>query len=147
MSNSTDSIADLAADAAITAGLLGSGQSIALTSGAVLLAAISYWILGYAVHPVAFLSSVLVALLQGYFAQRVRFDASLFRLWATRWRGSLDPLADMMAFDARIGRRPSASDSAQASLAERGRGALRLLRYQAASGLLQLILTAVALWR
>jgi hypothetical protein len=93
-----------------------------------------------------FFSSLLLALLQGYFAQRVRFDADIFGFWANRWNGSVNPIEDLDAFDARIGRKSSGAASVEENLAQRKRGALRLLRYQAFTAALQLILTTIALW-
>jgi hypothetical protein len=146
MPGNTDSTASLAADAAVTSSLLGLGRTISLTSGLVLLMATAFWIQGHSIRSIAYFSSILVALLQGYFAQRVRFDAAIFSFWAKRWNGSVDPVMDLKAFDTRIGRQPSTADSAQTNLAQRRRGALRLLRYQIFSGLLQLLLITIALW-
>jgi hypothetical protein len=106
----------------------------------------SIWILGHAIHWAAFFSSAALALLQGYFALRVRFDEGIFNIWATRWSGSADPAEDLKAFDIRIGRQTSVATSVQTDLQQRRRGALRLLRYQAVSCFLQLMLSVVALW-
>ncbi|MEF8731396.1 MAG: hypothetical protein V5B40_05625 [Candidatus Accumulibacter meliphilus] len=37
---------------------------------------------------------------QGFFAQRVRFDAGIFHFWASRWHHPLAAAADLAAFDA-----------------------------------------------
>ncbi len=146
MPDRSESTAYLAANSAVTAGLLSIGHPIALASGAILLATICLWFLGHAVQPIAFFGSVVTALLQGYFALRVRFDVTIFSLWAVRWNDSYDPGSDLEAFDACIGRQPSGSTSVEVSLVERRRGALRLLYYQIISGMFQLVLTAIALW-
>ncbi|MEJ2394340.1 MAG: hypothetical protein P8Z77_06055 [Candidatus Thiodiazotropha sp.] len=146
MPDNDKKLARLAADAAVCTGLLGIGRTIALISGALLLVTTSIWIWGHSIHSNVFFSSAALALLQGYFAQRVRFDAVIFNIWATRWKGTADPGEDLKAFDRRIGRSTSAAVSVQADLEERTHGALQLLRYQALSGLLQLMLTVIALW-
>lgn len=147
MPNNNKSTADLAANAVVTAGLLSIGHPIALASGAVLLATICLWILGHSVQPIAFFGSVISALLQGYFALRVHFDATIFSLWAVRWKDSYDPCDDLKAFDVSIRRQSAESTSAQISLDERRQGALRLMRYQVITVLLQLVLAAIALWQ
>lgn len=146
MPDNAESTARLAADAAVTAGLLEIGRTIALLSGVLLLVTVCFWLLGRSLHSVIFFSSVALALLQGYFAQRVRFDEGIFRFWATRWKGIDDPALDLRAFDKRIGRAVSTAVSVQVDFEHRRNGALRLLRFQAWSGLFQLILGAIALW-
>jgi hypothetical protein len=146
MTHNADTTASLAADAAITSSLLGIGRTISLICGLVLLMAAGFWVLGHSIHSIAFFSSILIALLQGYFAQRVRFDAAIFSFWATRWNGSVDPIDDLKAFDTCVGRQPSTVDSVQTNLAERKCGAFRLLRYQILSGILYLLLITIALW-
>lgn len=146
MTDPRESSTRLAADAAITASLLGIGRSLSLASGLLLLLAAGLWVTGHPVRMIPFIGTLLLALLQAYFAQRVRFDADIFSFWANRWNGSGNPIDDLDAFDARVGRKSSGTDSLQANLTRRKHGALRLLRYQAFSAALQLILTAIALW-
>ncbi|MES9944686.1 MAG: hypothetical protein ABW080_07010 [Candidatus Thiodiazotropha sp.] len=145
MNDSADSTLGLAADAAFTSSLLGIGRSVSLASGLVLAISTGLWILGHPVHLIPFIGSILLALLQGYFAQRVRFDADIFRFWANRWDGSVNPIEDLNAFDARVGRISSDAESVEANLAQRKHGALRLLSYQVFSAVMQLLLMAMAL--
>lgn len=146
MDDNADMIVALATDAAVTAGLLDIGRTIALTSGALLLIATSFWILGYATQINAFYCSFIAALMQAYFAQRVRFDAAILSFWAQRWNQVGDPAGDLRAFDLRIGRRPAMAGPVQQDLAQRRQGALRLLRYQVFNGIAQLLLTVVTFW-
>jgi len=136
----------LAADAAVTAGLLDTGRMIFRVSGATLLATLVVWLMGHPVHRGALVAAVALALVQLYFAQRVRFDADIFRFWASRWHDGADPAADLAAFDARVGRRTPPNASLEANLAQRRQGARRLLRWQAICGGMQLALSALALW-
>lgn len=136
----------LAADAAVTAGLLDSGRPLAWVSGTMLLIMAVAWLMGHPVALPAFVGAVLMATVQGAFAQRVRFDAGIFRFWASRWHHPLAPAADLVAFDVRVGRQAPPAASVEADLAERRRGAIRLLMWQAACTTLQLGFTAIALW-
>lgn len=136
----------LAADAAVTAGMLDTGRVILRVSGATLLMTLVVWLMGHPVHRAALVAVVALAAAQLYFAERVRFDADIFRLWASRWHHDADPAADLAAFDARVGRQAPAAASLDADLAERRQGARRLLRRQAICGALQLALSALALW-
>lgn len=136
----------LAADAAVTAGLLDSGRSLAWASGMMLLMTAVVWLKGHPVHWPALVGTVVMASVQGVLAQRVRFDAGIFRLWASRWHHPLAPAADLAAFDVRVGRQTPPAASVEADLAERRRGAIRLLVWQAACATLQLGLTVIALW-
>jgi len=138
--------ARLSAEAAVTAGLLDGGRTVSLVCGTTLLAAVSLWLLGQPLRPTALLAAGAIALPQGYFAQRVRFDAGIFRLWASRWHRAADAAADLAAFDARVGRQARPAATLPADLAERCRGARRLLKWHAACGVLQLGLTALAVW-
>jgi len=140
-----DPVARLAADAAVTAGLLDTGRMIFRVSGATLLMTLAVWLMGHPVQPVALAAAALLAIVQLYFAQRVRFDAAVFRLWASRWHHDADPAADLAAFDARVGRQTPPAASVDADLADRRRGAKRLLQRQAVCGALQLALSALAL--
>jgi len=136
----------LAADAAVTAGLLDTGRMIFRVSGATLLMTLVVWLMGHPVHTVVLAAATLLAIVQLYFAQRVRFDADIFRLWASRWHHGANPATDLAAFDARVGRRTRPATSIDADLADRRRGARRLLRWQALCGAVQLALSALALW-
>ncbi|MBT0963879.1 hypothetical protein [Denitromonas iodatirespirans] len=142
----TDRNARLAADAAVTAGWLDSGRVVAVISGTSLLTTLVVWLLGHPVRALALAGVGATAVAQLYFALRVRFDARIFRLWASRWHDAADVAADLAAFDARVGRQARPVASLEADLAERRRGALRLLKWQAVSGALQLALTVLALW-
>lgn len=142
----TDRNAGLAADAAVTAGWLDSGRAIALICGTSLLTTLVVWLLGYPVRALALAGVGATAVAQLYFALRVRFDARIFRLWASRWHDAADVVADLAAFDARVGRQARPVASLEANLADRRRGALRLLKWQAICGAWQLVLTALALW-
>jgi len=141
-----DQSARLAADAAVTAGLLDTGRMIFRVSGATLLMTLAVWLMGHPVHRGALVTAAALAAVQLYFAQRVRFDADIFRLWASRWHDDADPAADLAAFDARVGRQTTPAASLDADLADRRQGARRLLRWQAICGALQLALSALALW-
>ncbi len=136
----------LAADAAITAGLLDSGRTLAWVSGMMLLMIAVVWLMGHPVHSPALVGVVVMASGQGVLAQRVRFDAGIFRLWASRWRHPFEPAADLAAFDVRVGRQKPPAASIEADLAERRGGAMRLLMWQAGCATLQLGLTVMALW-
>lgn len=136
----------LAADAAVTAGLLDSGRTFAWVSGMMLLMTSVVWLMGHPVRSPALVGAVVMASGQGAFAQRVRFDAGIFRLWASRWRHPLEPAADLAAFDLRVRRQKRPAASVEADLAERRSGAMRLLMWQAACATLQLGLTVIALW-
>ena len=136
----------LAADAAVTAGLLDSGRTLAWVSGMTLLMTALVWLLGHAVHSPALVGAVVMAAAQAVFAQRVRFDAGIFRFWASRWHHPLAAAADLAAFDVRVGRQRPAVASVAADLAERRRGAIRLLIWQTACAALQLGFTVIALW-
>lgn len=140
-----DRNARLAADAAVTAGWLDSGRVVALISGTSLLTTLVVWLLGYPVCALALAGVGATAVAQLYFALRVRFDARIFRLWASRWHDAADVAADLAAFDARVGRQARPVASLEADLADRRRGALRLLQWQALAGALQLALTVLAL--
>ncbi len=146
MRTDTDITPRLAADAAVTAGLLDSGRVIAVISGTSLLTTLVIWLLGYPVHAPALMGVGATALVHLYFALRVRFDARVFRLWASRWQDAADAAADLAAFDARVRRQAPPAASLQADLADRRRGAMRLLRWQGAFATLQLALTFIALW-
>ncbi len=146
MNSDDEPAARLAAEAAVTAGLLDAGRTVSLVCGTTLLAAAALGLLGQPLRPMALLAAGAIALPQGYFAQRARFDAGILRLWASRWHRTADAAADLAAFDARLGRPARPAATLAADLAERCRGARRLLKWQAACGVLQLGLTALAVW-
>ncbi|MCZ4306722.1 hypothetical protein O4G98_18475 [Zoogloeaceae bacterium G21618-S1] len=141
-----DRNARLVADAAVTAGWLDSGRVVAVISGTSLLTTLVVWLLGHPVRALALVGVAATAIVHLYFALRVRFDARIFRLWASRWQDAADVAADLAAFDARVGRQARPVASLEADLADRRCGALRLLKWQAVSGALQLALTVLALW-
>ena len=136
----------LAADAAVTAGLLRNGAVVALFSIATLLAGLMPWLLGHPASGAALMTAIAIAGVQGFFALRVRFDATLFGIWASRWQAGTDPTADLAAFDKRIGRPGICALSLWENLDRRRCGALQLLRRQILCVGLQVVLTAVALW-
>jgi hypothetical protein len=136
----------LAADAAVTAGLLHNGSVVALFSFTTLLAGLLPWLLGHPAHPTSLLAAFAIAGAQGFFALRVRFDATIFGIWASRWRAGADPTEDLAAFDKRIGRSGIRTLSLRENLDGRCQGALRLLHRQILCTVLQVFLTAVALW-
>lgn len=135
----------LAAKAAVTASLLNIGSYIAQISVALLMLGLLLWLLGHSVSHPLLLAAMAMALLQVYFALRVRFDANIFRTWANRWHGSADPKADLNAFDKQVGRSVAATDI-KTDLSNRRAGALRLLRLQLICTVMQLLMTAVAVW-
>ncbi|QEW07145.1 hypothetical protein [Nitrincola iocasae] len=135
----------LAATAAVTASLLNIGSYIAQISVALLMLGLLLWLLGHSVSHPLLLAAMVMALLQVYFALRVRFDANIFRTWANRWHGGADPKADLNAFDKQVGRRVAATDI-ETDLSNRRAGALRLLRLQIICMVMQLLMTAVAVW-
>ncbi len=137
----------LAAEAAVTAGLLDTGATLAGISGATLFVVLALGLFERPERLLAWVLAIALSLAQGVFAWRVRFDAGIFRGWSRRWLASAEPAADMAAFDRVLGR-PAQQSTAVAptgDLARRRRGALRLLFAQALSLLAQLIATAIAL--
>jgi hypothetical protein len=136
----------LAAQAVIIASKLAVGSYVAQISLALLMLGLLPWLFGYPVSDSFLFSAIALALLQGYFAVRVSFDANIFHAWAQRWYGDADPQADLRAFDRRIGRKTASSATLDVDMASRCHGALRLLRLQVVSLALQLLMTAVALW-
>ncbi len=139
-------IATHAADAAITAAILNTGRTFALASGAILLLVLTLWLLKHPLNSAMVVSTLISALVQTYFAWRVGFDASLFRIWASRWQTATDVEDDLRAFDAGVGRQRPATTSLDADLAARRSGTIRLLFLQVLAGLLQALFAALAIW-
>jgi len=78
-----------------------------------------------------------------WFALRVAFDQSVFATWACSWRHpAANPAEDMAHFDATL-KRPHAG--LQRNLDSRMSGARRLLQWQLACLLLQILALAAAL--
>lgn len=134
-----------AATAALTAATLGQGRQLDLLSLALLLATTG--LTGHGLLGV----SVTAGLVQRYYAFRCDLDARLFAHWAACWSGlwAPDPQADLLAFDHALTGvfGTSEAPTPPRPLAERVRGALRLLRHQSIALAVQLaaILGAI-LW-
>lgn len=138
--NIEPSDSSVAADAG--AALLGSGSRV-LNGWSMLFALPAVLVVGLQpvgpVAVVALTASLIAALAQAYFALRCAFDAAVFE----RLQG--DP-ARYIAFDRVLavwGMRPG--NVASRSVDERVRGAMRLLRWQARSFFLQLVLLVIGL--
>lgn len=125
-----------AATAALTAATLGQGRRLDLLSLTLLLLSLATLLL--AVTDLTERSllgfSVAAGLVQRYYAFRCDLDARLFAHWAACWSGlwAPDPQADLKAFDQALTSVFGASEAPTPPrpLAERVRGALRLLRHQ-----------------
>ncbi|MEJ2395338.1 MAG: hypothetical protein P8045_15885 [Candidatus Thiodiazotropha sp.] len=146
MTRSEQALNALAAKAAVTAGLLNIGAYIAQISIALLMLGLLLWLLGQPLSYPFLLAAMTMALVQVYFALRVRFDANIFRTWATRWHGGADPRADLIDFDRQIGRKAVPGADVEADLTSRRNGALQLMRLQIACVVMQLLMTAIAFW-
>jgi len=136
----------LAAEAAATAGLLDTGRTLSVISGAALLMLLAAVVCERSVEAVALVPALALGLAQAVFAWRVHFDAGIFRGWSRRWLDDTDPTADMAAFDLVLGRRVAAPEGLTAAqdLAGRRGGALRLMWAQAFCVLAQTMVTAFA---
>lgn len=142
-----------AATAALTAATLGQGRQLDLLSLALLLLALATLLLattGLTGHGLLGVS-VTAGLVQRYYAFRCDLDARLFAHWAACWSGlwAPDPQADLVAFDHALTGVFGASEAPTPPrpLAERVRGALRLLRHQSiALGVQLSALLGAILW-
>lgn len=125
-----------AATAALTAATLGQGRQLDLLSLALLLLALAALLLAATGLTGRSLLgfSVAAGLVERYYAFRSDLDARLFAHWAACWSGlwAPDPQADLAAFDQALagvfGARKAPTPPRP--LADRVRGALRLLRHQ-----------------
>ncbi len=130
-----------AARAARTARRLRNGAWLALVSIlAGVLAFIAVGVAGLASNTAWLVVSIAAGAAQLYLAARTQFDAAVFHRWANQWNKGADPHADMAAFDRKIGR----DTDPPRSLDARIEGATRLLRYQGAMLLVQLVASALA---
>lgn len=125
-----------AATAALTAAALGQGRQLDLLSLALLLLALATLLLAVTGLTERSLLgfSMAAGLVQRYYAFRSDLDARVFAHWAACWSGlwAPDPQADLKAFDQALTGAFGAGDapSPPRPLADRVRGALRLLRHQ-----------------
>jgi hypothetical protein len=69
----------------------------------------------------------------------------VFRKWSSRWQQGSDPVADLTAFDARMGRLETRASSVEEDLAIRRAGAQRLMILQTSFAVMQLLLLDIAL--
>ena len=133
-----------AATAALTAATLGQGRRLDLLSLALLLLALATLLLAATGLTERSLLGVSVAagLVQRYYATRCDLDARLFAHWAACWSSlwAPDPQADLVAFDQALTSVFGAEDAPipPRPLADRVRGALRLLRHQSIALAIQL---------
>jgi hypothetical protein len=142
-----DNYHDESAQAALAADSLGLGRSLDLWSMAFALLAGVVLIMtaqGHDIQPSLFLTgSVIVAILQKYYALRTRLDAAIFQRWGDNWRaGGIAPAEDMAALDRALGK----DQSVFRTLADRIRGARKLLLWQIVCFVFQMICLLAGLW-
>lgn len=142
-----------AATAALTAATLDQGRQLDLLSLALLLLALATLLLATTGLTGRSLLgfSVTAGLVQRYYAFRCDLDARVFAHWAACWSGlwAPDPQADLKAFDHALTSVFGASEAPTPPrpLADRVRGALRLLRHQSIALAVQLsALLGAILW-
>ena len=123
-----------AASAALTAATLAQGRSLHLLSLGLLLPALAALLLapGGPARVACLALSLAAGAVQAYHALRSGLDAALFAHWARCWSApaAVDVDADLQAFDQALGSAFGQPARASRPLAERVRGALRLLRHQ-----------------
>lgn len=135
---------DAAARAAACADLLALGRPLGRASAALALFALAVLLLGREIPALPLWASLLLALPAQYHALRVAYDERVFRRWSGHWLHdpAAAPADTMAAFDRALGLAPAGR-----SLADRGRGARRLLQRQLIATVLQLAcLVAAALY-
>ena len=139
---------NLAISAAVTAGRLDLGTGLARISLLLGIVGLILWQSGQPVNQPLLLAALALALalVQGYFALRVRFDANIFRIWACRWGQQSDPTADLAAFDRQVGRQKTPLARIDDELARRRKGALHLLHRQIGCVVMQVITMTITLW-
>jgi hypothetical protein len=139
-------IATLATHAAKTARQLDIGWKILIVSVLALSLTFLVWLTCHPARMPLLISALVIGSFQAYFALRVLIDATVFKNWSCRWQKGFSPVADLAAFDARIGRTPPTTSSIGENLAMRTEGAQRLLNWQAFFAGFQLLLLGLALW-
>jgi hypothetical protein len=136
------------AQAALTADSLGLGRGLDLWSMAfALLAGVALLMTaqGHDLQLSLLLTgSITIAILQKYYALRIRLDAAIFQRWADNWRyaGGITPAEDMAALDRALGKK----QTTVRTLADRIRGARKLLLWQISCFLFQTICLLAGLW-
>jgi hypothetical protein len=120
-------------DCKVTAGFLESGQTLShIGNAAAVIAALGFWYESFGASADALAVSLLLWLVQCWFAVRVAIDRSLFFTLAENGEESADWL-DALLVDWKF-----LKSAKSRSLADRSRGALRLWRMQQAALVLQL---------
>ncbi|WP_347249482.1 hypothetical protein [Zoogloea sp.] len=132
---------DAAASAALAAATLAQGRKLHWLSLTLLLPALTALLLapGGPLRCACLALSLVAGGVQAYHALRCGLDAALFAHWASAWQASTeaDIEADLQAFDQALVETFGQPARTPRPLAERVRGALRLLRHQALALALQ----------
>lgn len=141
---------EAASQARITADWLAYGRAIDQSSLALTLLALAgiFWGSMSPASQICCFGAAVLGGVQKYFALRSAFDQRLFAAWAHRWESSADPAADLAALDATlaaVGLRPVPTTPGR-PLAERVRGAFRLLKGQLTLLALQFAMLLLVGW-
>ena len=127
-------------DCEVTAGFLDSGRTVANAANvAGIIAGVGYWYEGPGASSGALALSLVFWVVELWFAGRVAIDRSLFRTLAADSEQSAEWL-DVLLVDWRF-----IKAAKSRSMADRSRGALRLLRMQSVTLILQLVTLGVAM--